>query len=135
MFLVVTCEVRFSNLELKPKLYHLREQLHPIRYRWEVIGQELNVENGDIQSEKFNVSNDDSINLSKILVLWMNQRPKEVCWGKILAVIKAWPIEDEKLFKDICQFLSKADIKNEYLSNGKMQNVKYIYLNCDTHSF
>lgn len=128
-------EVKFSNLELKPKLYHLRELLHPIRYRWEVIGQELKVENGDIQSEKFNVSNDDSINLSKVLVLWMNQKPKEVCWEKMLALIKAWPIEDEKLFKDICQFLSKPDIKKEYLSNGKMQYVKYIYLNCDTYSF
>ena len=30
--------------------------------RWEVIGQKLKVENGDIQSEKLNMSNDDSLN-------------------------------------------------------------------------
>ena len=35
--------------------------------RWEVIGQELKVDNGDTQSEKFNVSNNDNINLLKVL--------------------------------------------------------------------
>ena len=35
--------------------------------RWEVIGQKLKVGNDDIQSEKFNVSNDDSINVLKVL--------------------------------------------------------------------
>ena len=95
------------SLAQKPKLLDLCEQLHPIRYRWKVIGEQLKVKNGDIMAEKFIVSNDDTINLSKVLLFWMNQRGHEVCWKTIIDVIKDPPIENIHLANEICHFLAK----------------------------
>ena len=57
----------------------------------------------------------------------MNQDQRR-CAGKNLGSHKVLAIENERLFEDICQFLSKRDINNEYLLNGKIQNVKYIFM-------
>lgn len=53
------------------------------------------------------MSGDDAINLSKVLLLWINQRPcDEVHWKKIIDTINDPPINNVDLANEICHFLA-----------------------------
>ena len=53
------------------------------------------------------MSGDDTINLSKVLLLWINQRPcDEVHWKKIIDTINDPPINNIDLANEICHFLA-----------------------------
>ena len=89
-------------VDQNPKLLDLCELLNTIKHRWQDIGEQLQVKKSDL-----NVSGDDAINLSKVLLLWIKQRPcDEVHWKKIINTIKDPPIENIDLANKICHFLA-----------------------------
>ena len=70
----------FLSLEKQPQLLDPIEQLHQIRWRLHIIGEQLYVRENDLMSQEYNVSGNDAVNLSKVLMLWMIQSPvDEVC--------------------------------------------------------
>ena len=114
-------ENHFSSLGKEPKKKHLMMLLHPIKHMWNTIGEQLEVPYDDIKSAEYNEVYDNTRKLSEVLQVWKDKITCEVSWRKIISVVKEPPIEKKVVADDIYQFLSRADIQNEYLSSGKFQ--------------
>ena len=115
----------FSSLGKEPKKIHLMTLLHPIKYMWNIIGEQLRLPYGDIRSVEYNEAYGDTRKLSEVLQVWIDERTCEVSWRKIITVVEEPPIDNKIVADDIYQFLSRPDIQNEYLSpyhqTGKFQ--------------
>ena len=99
--------------------------LHEIRWRWNIIGEQLKVCYGDIKSAEYNVAYDHTTKLSEVLQVWMDKRTCEVSWRMIITVVKEPPIEHKVVAEKIYKFLACPEISNEYLSSyqpGKVKN-------------
>ena len=119
----------FSSLGKEPKKKHLMVLLHPIRYMWKSIGEQLEVPYGDILSAEHNEVYDDTRKLSEVLLVWIDKRTCEVSWRKIITVVDERPIESERIAKNIYQFLSRPEIQNEYLfSNHQTGKFQILFL-------
>ena len=105
--------------------------LHPIKYNWYAIGEQLKVDYGDIKSAEYNMAYDDTGKLSEVLQVWINKRTCQVDWKTIVTVIEEKPIENKVVANEIYQFLTRPDIQNEYLPShdhtGKMIS---LLINC-----
>ena len=95
-----SCE---STLEQEPISPQLVKLLHPVRYKWENIGEQLCIESGDLECIRQKVHFKEP--LSEILNLWKTQKKCEVSWKKIIDVIKNTPVGNVTVANDICQFL------------------------------
>ena len=102
--------------------------LHEIRYKWNTIGEQLAVRYGHILSAQHNVAYDDTRKLSEVLQHWIDKRTCEVSWRMIITVVKEPPVEHKVVAEKIYQFLARPDIRNEYLSFGKVR--KIILMTC-----
>ena len=109
----------FCSLGKEPKKNHLMMLLHPINYKWNVIGKHLHV------NVKYNVAHNDTTKLSEVLQVWIDKRTCEVSGRKIISVVKEPTIEDKAIADNIYQFLSRPDIQNEYLSSHQSGKFKY----------
>ena len=105
----------------EPKKLHLMSLLHSIKHMWCTIGERLAVCHGDIKSFEYNVKYDDTNKLSEVLQVWIDKRKCEVSWKRIITVIDDPPIENKRVSDEICEFLARSDIQNEYLSTGKSE--------------
>ena len=95
---------------------HLMMLLHPIKYMWNTISEQLEVRYSDIPSAEYNLSYDYTRKLSEVLQVWIDKRTCEVSWRKIITVVEEPPIDNKIVADNIYQFLSRPDIQNEYLS-------------------
>ena len=113
--------------------------LHKIKYMWSTIGEQLEVHYGDIKSAEYNVTYDDTRKLSEVLQVWIDKKTCEVSWRMIITVMKEPPIEHKVVTEKIYQFLARPDIRNEYLSSGKVRKIILIictvllYRSIDNH--
>ena len=109
----------YSVLAMKPKMKHLTSELNSIKYQWQTIGVQLEVESGSLKSIEYDERYTDIMRLSEVFQNWIDGRPSEVSWRKILDVIKNPPISNKRLLEDLQKFLSRQDIQSSYLSpNG-----------------
>ena len=97
--------------------------LNEIRYMWKTIGEQLDVHYGDIKSAEYNVAYD-TTKLSEVLQVWIDKRTCEVSWKKIITVVKESPVENKGVAEKIYQFLTRPDIRNDYLSSHQPGKVK-----------
>ena len=109
----------FSKLGKVPKKHHLMMLLHPIKYKWDTIGEQLKVNFGDIKSAEYNEAYDHTRKLSEVLQVWIDKRTSLVCWKTIITVVEEPPVENKVVADDIYQFLTRPDIQNEYLSSHR----------------
>ena len=86
--------------------------LDPIRHKWEIIGVQLGVCHGHIQSVQQNI---DTYKLSEVLQMWIDERNSDVCWGTIISVVKEPPINNKNVADQIYEFLSRPNIQHVYL--------------------
>ena len=106
--------------------------LHSIKHMWDTIGEQLAVTFGDIKSTEYNMTYDSTKKLSEVLQVWIDKKTCEVSWKTIITVIDDPPIENKRVGDEICEFLTRSDIQNEYLSTGKLeQHLVHIYLFVD----
>ena len=98
----------------EPKKGHLLHLLDPVKHEWRSIGEQLYVDYGDIKSEEYNVSHDDTTKLSEVLQHWINQRKREVSWKTIITVIKDQPLNNVNVANEICHFLLNDYNSGEY---------------------
>ena len=110
-------ENHFSSLGKEPEKIDLMRLLNPVMYMWRSIGEQLLLRHGDIMSIEYNPAYNDTVRLSQVIQLWIEMRPCEVSWRKIITVVKEPPINNVNLAIEICQFLSRPEIQNEYLSS------------------
>ena len=127
-------EKHFSSLDKQPKKRYLMTLLHPIKYMWNTIGEQLEVRYGDIKSAEYNESYDHTRKLSEVLQVWRDKRTCLVCWQTIITVVEEPPVENKAVADEIYQFLTRPDIQNEYLSShhqtGKMIFIIYKNVLC-----
>ena len=107
----------FSLLGKEPNKRHLMILLHPIKHKWDAIGEQLNVPYANIKSAEYYVSYDNTRKLSEVLQVWINKKTRLVCWNTIITVVEEPPIDNKHIADNIYQFLSRPDIQNEYLSS------------------
>ena len=93
--------------------------LHEIRWRWNIIGEQLKVRYDDIKSVEYNVAHDDTTKLSDVLQVWIDKRICEVSWKTIITVVKEPPVEHNVVAEKIYKFLARPEIRNEYLSSDQ----------------
>ena len=98
--------------------------LHKIRYKWNTIGEQLEVRYGDIKSAEYNVAYDHTTKLSEVLQVWIDKRTCEVSWRMIITVVKEPPIEHKVVAEKIHKFLARSNIRNEYLSSYQPGKVR-----------
>ena len=60
-------EKHFSLLDKEPKKRHLMTLLYPIKYKWDTIGEKLEMRFGNIKSAEYNVAYDHTRKLSEVL--------------------------------------------------------------------
>ena len=73
-------------------------------------------------SQEYNVSGNDAVNLSTVLLLWMIERPvDEMCWESIISIINDPPIEDKDVANKMCPFLEETDVHDKYLYPSKVK--------------
>ena len=107
----------FSLLGEEPKKQHLMRLLHPIKYKWNTIGEQLYVHHSDVSSAEYNEAYGNTRKLSEVLQIWLDKRTCEVSWRTIITAIKKPPVEEKVVADKIYKFLSRPDIQNEYLSS------------------
>ena len=125
-FLVIIITSFPSLLGKEPKKKHLTQLLHPIKYLWNVIGEQLDVDYGVIKSTQFNVQYTDTIKLSEVLQVWRDKKTSEVSWEKIISVVEDCPVENKRVADEIREFLARSEIRNEYLSSDQPGKITII---------
>ena len=106
--------------------------LHPIKYKWNVIGEQLRVQYGvrmSIMSTGCNVEYDDTRKLSEVLQVWVDRKTCEVSWKMIITVIGDPPVDEKGVADKIHDFLARSDIRNEYLLSDQPGKIKMIIIN------
>ena len=102
--------------------------LHPIKYKWDIIGEQLEVCYGDIKSAEYNEAYDHTRKLSEVLQIWIDKRTCQVCWRTIISVVVERPVENKAVADEIYQFLARPDIQNDYLSSNHQTGKMIFYL-------
>ena len=115
--LLIRIKKNSLGLDKEPKKKHLMSLLHPIKYQWNIIGEQLNVQYDQIMSAQYNVSYNDTMKLSEVLQVWIEKRSCAVSWRLILATIEEPPIDNVKVGDEIRQFLTQPDIYHQYCSD------------------
>ena len=100
--------------------------LDPIRYQWDTIGEQLSVDYGDIKSAEHKETYDDTRKLSLILQRWKDGETCEVSWRMIHSVVVDPPVKNKRVGDEICEFLARCEIKNEYLPSDQTGKIKLI---------
>ena len=113
-------------LEKEPKKQHLMTLLDPIRHKWEIIGVQLGVCHGHIQSVQQNI---DTCKLSEVLQMWIDERNSDVCWGTIISVVEEPPINNKNVADQIYEFLSRPNIQRVYLPSHEPGKIKTMIFN------
>ena len=99
-------------LDREPKKKDLVAKLNPLKSMWKEIGEQLDVEDGELKTiEK---TYNDTNRLSEVLQLWINDN-RDVTWRRILKVIRNKPIGNNKIADDIMKFLESNDDENSEL--------------------
>ena len=98
--------------------------LHPIKYKWNIIGEQLHVCYDVIKSAEYNVAYDNTTKLSEVLQVWKDKKTCEVSWKMIITVVDEPPLEDKKVADEMYEFLARSDIRSEYLSFNQPGKIK-----------
>ena len=123
---MVIMEISFL-LDKVPKKRHLMMLLHPIKYKWNTFGEQLEVPYGDIKSAMYKEACGDTRKLSEVLQIWIDKRTRPVHWQTIITVVEKPPVENKAVADEIYQFLTRPDIQNEYLSSHYQTGKRKVY--------
>ena len=93
------------STDKRPDKLDLQKLLAPIVHQWRPIAEALKVDHGSIMSVENNAAYNDSVRLSHILQLWMEQNPSSVTWGTIIDAVENPPVNNSAIAKKIHLFL------------------------------
>ena len=115
---------------MAPKPKHLTNQLNPVKSQWWEIGEQLDVEYGELVSIKRDPTCNDTRKLSEVCHLWIIS-DSNVTWKRIWDVVKGSPISNQKLCKEIKEFLVQKGTLVEYFDTDVADyapDIKQTYL-------
>ena len=101
-------------IDKKPRRLDLQKLLAPIEYQWRVIGEALQINYGAIKSLEYNPAYTDTLRLSEVLQLWMDQKPAFVSWRTIIEAIEKPPVNNSAISEEMRQFLSQPNVISSY---------------------
>ena len=82
--------------------------LTPIAYKWQELGEALQLEYSALMSLQQNFYTDEK-RLSEVLQLWIDRQPTKVNWSTIVMAVQSPPVDNLSVAECICSFLSKTD--------------------------
>ena len=103
------------STDKSPDKLDLQKLLDPIVYQWRLIGEALKVDHGSIMSVEKNAAYTDTVRLSDILQLWIEQKPSPVTWRTIIDAIEKPPVKDSAIANKILLFLIQTDTISRYM--------------------
>ena len=95
------------NLGIIPKKKDVLRLLDDIAYQWRIIGEQLDVPYGHIQSiSHMNIS--DKVKLSEVIQYWYDNS-SNVTWEALISVIERKPVSNVAVANSIRQFCSGTE--------------------------
>ena len=114
--------VIYNYIEEAPKPKHLTNQLNPVKSQWWEIGEQLDVEYTHLESIKRDPTCNNTRRLSEVCHKWIIS-DNDVTWRRIWTVVERSPISNQKLCREIKEFLEQPEMISEYLHNSKHPSV------------
>lgn len=103
------------NLKTRPRLKDALECLSFIKHKWYQIGTALEVDRSTIEG----LSIDPHTNIYKLKIVitsWMDNKSRDqVTWEVLINAIEGKIIEEEKVAKDIEEFIEKITLIKKYI--------------------
>ena len=118
-----------SLLGKVPKKNHLMTLLDPINHKWNIISVQLQVQYAADMMSIIVLPYDNATKLSKVLQCWIDRKTCDVSWRMIITVINNCPVEEKRVADEICDFLARPEIMNEYLLSDQSGIIKMIIIN------
>ena len=82
--------------------------LTPIAYKWQELGEALQLEYSTLMSLKQNLYTDEK-RLSEVIQQWIDRQPANVNWSTIIMAVQCPPVDNLSVADTIRSFLSKTD--------------------------
>ena len=74
---------------------------------------------GDIKSVECKEAHSGTNKLNEVLQYWRDGKTCEESWKKIISIVDNDPLKNKSIADNICNFLARPGIKNEYLPSDQ----------------
>ena len=86
----------------------------PIKDKWYLIGDSLEVNTGELESLKIS-NNSTEMNLSTVINKWLDEKSSKATWKALLKEVEGPIINNRQISDDIHTFLKRPDVYSEYV--------------------
>ena len=86
----------------------------PIKDKWYLIGDSLEVKTGDLDSLKIS-NNSTDMNLSIVINEWLEEKSNEATWEALLEEVEGPIINNHQIGNNICAFLKEPKVYAKYV--------------------
>ena len=86
----------------------------PIKDKWYLIGDSLEVNTGELESLKIS-NNSTEMNLSIVINKWLEEKSIETTWKVLLEEVEGPIVNNRQIGDDIRTFLKKPEVYAKYV--------------------
>ena len=86
----------------------------PIKDKWYIIGDSLEVNTGELESLKIS-NNTTEMNLSIVINKWLEEKSNEATWEVLLEEVEGPIVNNHQIGDDIRTFLKKPEVYTKYV--------------------
>ena len=97
-----------------PKKKDVLALLMPIKDKWYLIGDSLEVNTGELESLKTS-NNSTEMNLSIVINKWLEEKSNETTWKVLLEEVEGPIVNNCQIGDDIRTFLKKPEVYTKYV--------------------
>ena len=97
-----------------PKKKDVLALLMPIKDKWYLIGDSLEVNTGELESLKIS-NNSTEMNLSIVINKWLEEKSNEATWEVLLEEVEGPIVNNCQIGDDIRTFLKKPEVYTKYV--------------------
>ena len=90
----------------------------PIKDKWYIIGDSLEVTTGELDSLMISNNSTDT-NLSIVVSKWLKKKSNEATWKMLLEEMESPIVNNPKIGDDIRTFLKRPDVYAKYIKSVK----------------
>ena len=97
-----------------PKKKDVFELLMPIKDKWYLIGDSLEVNTGELESLMIS-NNSTEVKLSIVINKWLDEKSNEATWEVLLEEVEGPIVNNRQIGDDIRIFLKRPDVYSKYV--------------------
>ena len=86
----------------------------PIKDKWYLIGDSLEVDTGELESLKIS-NNSPDMNLSIVIKKWLGEKSNEATWEVLLEEVEGPIVNNRQIGDNIRTFLKKPKVYTKYV--------------------